>query len=122
MIGAEISKIAKNNFLMIFIKTPIRYKSACIYNTFLRTTFMQINYSKKHITDFVNKESNKLKPSVKKVGVDVAIKEFAICSNGEKFANPKHLRKGEDKLKKLQRCISRQRQFLKLADPCLDRC
>lgn len=60
----------------------------------------------------------------KTVGVDVGLKEFAICSDGLRVENPKHLRKSEAKLKKLQRQLSRkqlgsknyEKQRLKLAN------
>ena len=60
----------------------------------------------------------------KTVGVDVGLKEFAICSDGFRVENPKHLRKSEAKLKKLQRQLSRkqfgsknyEKQKLKLAN------
>lgn len=44
----------------------------------------------------------------KTVGVDVGLKEFAICSDGFRVENPKYLRKSEVKLKKLQRQLSRK--------------
>lgn len=43
-----------------------------------------------------------------KVGIDLGLKEFAICSNGDRYANPKHLRKSEKRLKKLQKDLSRK--------------
>ena len=60
----------------------------------------------------------------KTVGVDVGIKEFAVCSDGFRVENPKHLRKSEFKLKKLQRQLTRkqfgsknyEKQKLKLAN------
>ena len=42
------------------------------------------------------------------IGVDVGLKEFVVCSNGDRVANPKHLRKSEAKLKKLQKQLSRK--------------
>ena len=44
------------------------------------------------------------------VGIDLGIKEMAVCSNGERIANPKFLEKGEKHLKYLQRQISRKRK------------
>lgn len=44
----------------------------------------------------------------KTVGIDVGLKEFAICSDGFRVENPKYLRKSEVKLKKLQRQLSRK--------------
>jgi len=42
------------------------------------------------------------------VGIDLGIKDFAILSTGEKISNPKHYRKLEKKLAKLQRSLSRK--------------
>lgn len=42
----------------------------------------------------------------KTIGIDLGIKTFAVTSNGEKFENPKHLKKSEKKLKKVQRELS----------------
>ena len=44
------------------------------------------------------------------VGIDVGIKDFAITSDGEKFDNPKFLRKSEKKLKMLQRRLSKKQK------------
>ena len=45
-----------------------------------------------------------------KIGIDLGVKEFAICSNGDKYENPKHLRKSEKRLKKLQKDLSRKKK------------
>ncbi len=42
------------------------------------------------------------------LGVDVGLKEFAICSNGDRVVNPKYLSKSEAKLQKLQKQLSRK--------------
>lgn len=41
------------------------------------------------------------------IGIDLGIKDFAITSNGDKFENPKHLRKAQSKLKYMQRRYSK---------------
>lgn len=41
------------------------------------------------------------------IGIDLGIKEFAITSDGKMIENPKFLRKSEDKLRKLQKDLSR---------------
>nr|ALD82548.1 transposase [Clostridium perfringens] len=46
----------------------------------------------------------------KKVGIDVGLKEFVICSDGYRVANPKYLRKLEKRLIKLQRDLSRKQK------------
>lgn len=42
------------------------------------------------------------------VGIDLGIKSFAVSSDGEVIASPKCLRTSEDKLKRLQRLLSRK--------------
>lgn len=44
------------------------------------------------------------------VGIDLGLKEMAVCSNGERIANPKFLEKGEKSLKYLQRQVSRKKK------------
>lgn len=44
------------------------------------------------------------------VGIDLGIKDFAITSNGEKFDNPKFLTKSEQRLKMLQRRLSKKQK------------
>jgi transposase, IS605 OrfB family, central region len=39
------------------------------------------------------------------VGVDIGIKELAVCSNAQAFANPKAYRRMSRKMKRLQRCV-----------------
>lgn len=47
-------------------------------------------------------------PTGSVVGIDLGIKEFAITSDGQHVENPKHLRKSEKKLAKLQKQLSRK--------------
>lgn len=44
------------------------------------------------------------------VGVDLGLSHFAITSKGEKIENPRHLRKSEKRLKRLQRTLSRKKR------------
>ena len=57
-----------------------------------------------------NVEIKPLEKVNKKVGIDVGLKEFAICSDGYRVANPKHFRKAEKRLKKLQKDLSRKQK------------
>ncbi|MFW5879679.1 MAG: IS200/IS605 family element RNA-guided endonuclease TnpB [bacterium] len=58
------------------------------------------------LVDTENKQLPKLDT---KLGVDVGLKEFAITSNGEKYENPKWLRKSEKRLAQLQKSLSRKK-------------
>jgi putative transposase len=44
------------------------------------------------------------------VGLDLGIKDFAILSNGTKINNPKHLRDSMERLKALQKRVSRKKK------------
>lgn len=46
----------------------------------------------------------------RKLGVDLGLKAFAITSQGEVIANPKHLRQSEKRLAKLQKGLSRKKK------------
>lgn len=52
-------------------------------------------------------EPQKLNNNKNMVGIDLGVKDFAILSNGEKFENPKFLKKSLDKLKREQRKLSK---------------
>jgi len=44
------------------------------------------------------------------IGLDLGLKDFAVTSDGQRFPNPKHLKKSEKKLAKLQRRLSRTKK------------
>jgi putative transposase len=62
------------------------------------------------VSVLVEQEVNKLPNVDKSIGIDLGLKEFAICSDGLRIANPKFLRKTEQKLIKAQRELSRKRK------------
>ena len=45
------------------------------------------------------------------VGVDIGIKELAVCSNGKVFKNPKAYRRMSKRMKRLQRSASKKTRF-----------
>jgi putative transposase len=44
------------------------------------------------------------------VGVDLGIKSMAVCSDGQRFENPKALKKAQKKLRRVQRELSRRKK------------
>ena len=66
--------------------------------------------NKYYISMLVDTENKVLHKVDKKIGVDVGLKEFAICSDGYRVDNPKYLRKSEKRLKKLQKDLSRKQK------------
>jgi len=47
-------------------------------------------------------------PSTEHIGIDVGIESFAVLSNGESILNPKYLVRSAQKLRKLQKAVSRK--------------
>ena len=76
-------------------------KSCTIYKTSSDKYFISI---------LVDTENMTLIKIDKKVGVDVGLKEFVVCSDGYRVDNPKYLRKLEKRLIKLQRDLSRKQK------------
>lgn len=71
-------------------------------------TISHVPSGKYFVSILVETEVEKLPASTNKVGVDVGIKNFAICSNGETYENPRWLKKSERRLIKLQKDLSRK--------------
>ena len=46
----------------------------------------------------------------KSIGIDLGVKEMAVCSNGERIANPKFLERGEKRQKYLQHQVSKKKK------------
>ncbi|MPM80495.1 IS200/IS605 family transposase ISCpe2 [bioreactor metagenome] len=89
----------------------IKIKQHREFNGIIKScTVLQVPSGKYYISVLVETENIKLTKVDKKIGVDVGIKEFAICSDGYKESNPKHLRKSEKRLAKLQKDLSRKQK------------
>lgn len=55
-------------------------------------------------------EIAKWEPTLREVGIDLGIKDFAITSDGDKEPNPKYLKKSLKRLKMLQKRLSRKQK------------
>lgn len=71
-------------------------------------TISQTPSGKYFASVLVETEIGRLTKTENKIGIDLGLKEFAVCSNGKRHPNPKHLRKSEKRLKKLQKDLSRK--------------
>lgn len=72
--------------------------------------------NKYYISILVDEDIQALPKTNNKIGIDVGISSFAVCSNGDIVDNPKHLRKSEARLKKLQKSLSRKQKGSKNRD------
>ena len=75
----------------------------------IKSCTISMNKSGKYYVSILTNYNFTRKEQVNSViGIDLGIKEFAILSNGEKVANLKSYRNEEEKIKKLQRTLSRR--------------
>ena len=64
--------------------------------------------SKYYVAFVCELETPKVTLTNKSVGIDLGVSHLAITSDGDFFDNPKHLRKSEKQLKRLQRIVSKR--------------
>ena len=79
-----------------------KIRSATIQKTKSGKYFLSI------LIDIEETEIVKFKKTGKSVGLDLGVKDFVITSDGDKFENKHFLKKQENKIKKLQRQLSRK--------------
>jgi len=93
------------------LKSMIKVKQHREFTGLIKScTVSQVPSGKYYISILVDTENFALPKIDKKIGVDVGLKEFAICSDGYREPNPKHLRKSEKRLAKLQKDLSRKQK------------
>ena len=93
------------------LKTMIKIKEHRKFVGNIKSCTISKTPSNKYYISMLIDTENKVFPKVdKKIGIDVGLKEFAICSDGYRVANPKYLRKSEKRLKKLQKDLSRKQK------------
>lgn len=73
-----------------------------------RVTISKTKSNKYFVSILCNVDIQELPKIGKKIGVDVGLKEFAVCSDGYRLPNPKHFRKAEKRLAKLQKDLARK--------------
>jgi putative transposase len=85
------------------LKAAVKIKQHRLFDGLIKScTISQTPSGKYFVSVLVECEIEKMPRLENKVGIDVGLKTFAILSNGKEIANPKHLRKSEKRLAKLQ--------------------
>lgn len=103
--------IENNHIKIPKLKTMIKIKLHRNFTGIIKSCTISKTPSNKYFISILVDAENKVLPKVdKKIGIDVGLKEFAICSDGYRVANPKHLRKLEKRLSKLQKDLSRKQK------------
>ena len=88
------------------------FKRLQVYKDKIRSATISKTKSGKHflsiLVDINESEIVKFKKTGKSIGIDLGVKDFVITSDGKKFENKHFLKKQENKIKKLQRQLSRK--------------
>jgi putative transposase len=85
-------------------------KSKEVAGRILSATIRRNPSGKYFVSLLVETEIHALPKTNQEVGIDVGLKDFAVLSHGEVFANPKFLRQMEQKLVREQRVLSRRKK------------
>ena len=82
--------------------------SRTINGNIKRVTVSRMQSGKYFVSILCDVDIQELPKVGKKIGVDVGLKTFAVCSDGYEEENPKHFRKTEKRLAKLQKDLARK--------------
>lgn len=75
-----------------------------------KSVTVSLDVDKWHVSIHVEEEIPYFEAKGRGIGIDVGLKELAVCSDGERFENIKSLKKHERKLKLVQRGLSRRKK------------
>src|SRR5690606_31191621 len=93
------------------LKSTIRIKLHRPFSGVIKScTISKTSTGKYYASVLVETDIQLLPPLATKIGVDLGLKAFAVTSSGEVTSNPKHLRKSEKRLAKLQKDLSRKKK------------
>ena len=100
----------KNGYIKLpKLKSMVKIKQHRLFDGLIKScTVSKTPSGKYYISILVECEIEKMPQLETKVGIDVGLKTFAVLSNRTEIENPKHLRKSEKRLAKLQKDLSRK--------------
>ena len=112
-------RIEGNKIKIPKLKTPIKFKKHRKIEGKVRSvSITKLPSGKFYLNVLVDREIEPLPKTENVVAIDVGLTHFCTLSTGEKIENPRHLLKTEERLKKLQRKLSRKvkgsKKYLKL--------
>ena len=93
------------------LKSKVKLNQHRLFDGLIKScTISKTPSNRYYISILVETEINPLETIDKKIGIDVGLKEFAICSDGFRVDNLKQFRKSEKRLAKLQKDLSRKQK------------
>lgn len=101
--------IANGHIKLPKLKSTVKIRQHRLFDGMIKScTISQTPSGKYFVSMLVECAIEKMAQLETKVGIDVGVKTFAVLSDGREIGNPKHLRKSEKRLAKLQRDLSRK--------------
>ena len=108
--GGNIRMDFKNNKIQLPKLKWIKFKNSREFDGQIKNvTISKTSTNKYFVSILVDAKVNTLPINNNYIGIDLGLKDFAICSDGVVFDNPKFLRSLENKLKFQQRSLSRKK-------------
>jgi len=93
------------------LKSMVKIKQHRKFEGVIKSTTISKTPSDKYFASIlVEIRIQRLPKVTNKIGIDLGLKDFAICSNGDRYNNPKYIRKSEKRLTKLQKDLSRKKK------------
>ena len=104
-------KIEDNRIKIPKLTTPIRFiKHREIRGLIKSISITKTPTGKFYLNVLVERQTEKLPPSDKVVAIDMGLTHFCTTSDGLKVGSPKYLLNSEEKLRKLQRKLSKKQK------------
>ena len=104
-------KVVDGKLVLPKFKSPLKMKMHRPLGGKICHATVSRSVTGKYYVSILCEEEMQMPPRARgEVGIDLGLKEMAVCSNGDRIANPKFLEKGEKHLKYLQRHVSRKRK------------
>ena len=107
-----------------YIKLPkigsVKIKKHRTFDGLIKSVTISKNPSGKYYVSVLVEqiEKEKLSESESAIGIDLGLKEFCSTSDGEMIENPRYLQKSENRLRKLQKDLSRCNKGSKNREKC----
>jgi len=109
--NSNIKVMFDENLLKLPKITPLK---AILHRTFegkiLSVTVSKTCSDKYYVSVLVEEDIRQLPENETIIGIDLGLKEFAITSDGQKYENPKTLKKYEKQCKRAQKRLSRKQK------------
>ena len=105
-------RVSEDGLILPKFKTPIKMKQhRTLGGKVCHATVSRSATGKYYVSILCEEESPVLPDAKEAIGIDLGIKDMAVCSNGDRIANPKFFEKAEKHTKYLNRQLIRKKKI-----------